>query len=917
MREIIDYILGLLKSRLVPLTLAFVAIFSLLISRVFFLQIVNGESYANSLTESIQMTTSVPATRGRIYDKNGVLLAYNELAFAVTISDSGSYESNEIKNKTVNGAIEDTLNIIEAKGDKFENDFSIEFNNDAYEFNVTGNALLRFKRDVYGCKYIEQLTDEQRDATASEMMTYLCDYYEVDTENIVPEHILEIVSLRLNMSHNSYNRYIAFTISNEVSDETVAAILENSHKLIGVTIEQQYIRKYVDSVYCSQILGYTGTVSKSELETLQETDDSYELNDVVGKSGIEHSMESVLSGTKGSKTVYVDTFGRITEVLEETDSTAGNDVYLTIDIELQKNIYYAIEDKLVEILLENMTPGDNKYSYDGNGEVSAIYITAKEVYFALIDNNLVSLDRLAKGEQPTEAEVYNAFLDKKEATLNWLRNELTNGSTPYGRLSEEESVYIWYIYKNLLVSQKIFNMNNVDVNDAVYEDWTGGNSTSFEEFLKYGITKNWIDMSLLSNQQYTSLSEAYNELLEYIFNQIENDVDFHKKMYKYMINSGAVSGRQVCMLLFEQGFLDSEEDYQALSSGAVGAYDFMRSAISSKEITPAQLALAPCSGACVITDVNNGDVLALVSYPSYDNNKLSGYIDANYYKQLNNDKSYPLRNWATQAQIAPGSTFKMCSAIAGFQTGIIGTDTSFYCSGTFTEVTPSPRCWNRSGHGSRTVTTAIRDSCNLYFYNVGYRLACSKNGTYNSTYGTSLLQKYAEQMGLATNSGIEIAEKAPIASNDNAITSAIGQGNHQYSTLNLARYVSTIANSGTCYNLTLIDKITSNTGEVIEEKQPEVANQMEVSPVAWDSIHYGMFLATQQYSALSSLPVSMGSKTGTAQENTKQPDHAHLVAFAPYENPQIGLAVSIRNGYTSGKAAELASTVTKMYFGLE
>lgn len=285
MREIIDYILGLLKSRFVPLILMFITLFSVLVVKVFSLQIVNGEDYANTLTESIQMTTSVPATRGRIFDKNGVLLAYNELAFAVTISDSGIYEDTKIKNATVNASIEETLNIIEAKGDHFQNDFSIEYNAGAYEYNVSDNALLRFKRDVYGCKYVEQLTEEQRNSTAQEMIDYLCDYYEIDTNSISPQHITKMVSLRLNMTHNLYNRYIAFTISDEVSDETVAAILENSDKLVGVTVEQKYIRKYVDSIYCSQILGYTGTVSKSELETLLETDDSYELNDVVGKSG--------------------------------------------------------------------------------------------------------------------------------------------------------------------------------------------------------------------------------------------------------------------------------------------------------------------------------------------------------------------------------------------------------------------------------------------------------------------------------------------------------------------------------------------------------------------------------------------------------------------------------------------------------
>ena len=167
------------------------------------------------------------------------------------------------------------------------------------------------------------------------------------------------------------------------------------------------------------------------------------------------------------------------------------------------------------------------------------------------------------------------------------------------------------------------------------------------------------------------------------------------------------------MMLFEQGFLQGDDDYQALSSGRISAYDFMSSCISSKRITPAQLALQPCSGSCVITDPNNGNVLALVSYPSYDNNRMSGTIDADYYKQLNNDKSNPLYNWATQAQNAPGSTYKVCTSIMALDMGIINPSTSFYCSGTFDKITPSPRCWVRSGHGTETVTTAIRDSTNL------------------------------------------------------------------------------------------------------------------------------------------------------------------------------------------------------------
>ena len=148
MREIFDYCLSLLKSRLVPLVLVFVVLASVLVSRLFSLQIINGESYATNLTESIKKTTSVAATRGRIFDKNGVLLAYNELAFAVKISDSGTYKDNDIKNATINNAINKTLNIIEEKGDKYSNDFQITCENGSYQYTVSGNSLLRFQRDT-------------------------------------------------------------------------------------------------------------------------------------------------------------------------------------------------------------------------------------------------------------------------------------------------------------------------------------------------------------------------------------------------------------------------------------------------------------------------------------------------------------------------------------------------------------------------------------------------------------------------------------------------------------------------------------------------------------------------------------------------------------------------------------------------
>lgn len=944
MKEVFEYILSLFKSRIFPLILVFAILVGVLINRLFGLQIINGESYVKDLSSSIQKDMSVAATRGRIFDKNGVLLAYNDLAYAVRISDSGKYNNNAEKNEKLNASIDKTLDIIEAKGDTYSNDFPIVYEDGQYVFNIKDNELLRFLRDIYGKRSISELSDEERNVTAQELFRQLCEKYEVvvasdssknqatvlsstvsflksqgymvEAAGFSVDHALMIVNLRRYMSANSYNRYISFTIANEVSDETVAAILESSDDLTGVTVEEQYIRRYVDSVYCSQILGYTGTVSTSELETLG---DKYDSNDTVGKSGIEKSMESVLSGTKGERQVYVDTVGRITEVLGETDPETGNDVYLTIDINLQKNLYNAIEDRLVQILLTYMTSGDTKYSYTSNGSVDTVYILAKEVYFALIDNNIVSIKHIAEQSTDTEAQVYSAFLSKQDSTMDWIRSELADGDTPYGKLNEEQQLYIWYVYTSLK-DRGVFNTSNVDTTDDVYKDWTQADGTSLKELLTHGIAKNWINLNVFSTEQYTSLQESYDALLDYIDGYLREDTSFYKKMYKYMINSGSISGRQVCMLLYEQGVLDMNSEnsrYSALAAGSLGAYDFMTYAISNKIITPAQLALEPCSASAVVTNPKNGDIIAMVSYPSYDNNKLSGSVDAKYFNSLINDKASPMLNRATQSFTAPGSTYKPCTTIAGMDTSIISSGTTFYCSGSFDKVTPSPKCWRLSGHGGEVAATAIRDSCNVFFYNVGYNLACSKNGNYNSTYGTTILQKYSDLLGLSTKAGVEIEESEPMASNTNSVASAIGQGNHKYSTLNLARYVTTIATSGTCYNLTLVDKITDSDGNLIEDNHADVDHQVELSSNIWSTVHEGMMLAGNSYSTIAKLGLKIAAKSGTAQENTNEPDHSLLVTYSPYDDPQICVSVCIQHGYSSTTSMDLTADVYKIYYGME
>ena len=154
-------------------------------------------------------------------------------------------------------------------------------------------------------------------------------------------------------------------------------------------------------------------------------------------------------------------------------------------------------------------------------------------------------------------------------------------------------------------------------------------------------------------------------------------------------------------------------------------------------------------------------------------------------------------------------------------------------------------------------------------------------------------------------------------STDNAALSAIGQGNHSYTTVGLARYVATVANSGTCYNLSLLDKVTDRNGNLLEDFTPEVRNTIEMPTTYWDAIHEGMKGVVEKKTYFNELSIETAGKTGTADENSMKPPHGLFVGYAPYDDPQIAIATRIGNGYSSDYAAQISCKVIEYYFGLE
>ena len=925
------WFIDLVKSRVFVLMLVFIVLSTILIQRVFVLQIVNGQAYLDDYKLQIQKTKEVQGTRGRILDRNGVVLADNKLAYSVTIEDNGDYDTVKEKNKIINATIEKVISIVESNGDSIVNDFKIILNdNGEYAYSMTSEVQrLRFLADVFGKATIDKLSNKQKAYSAADLMHYLCTDetygYGLDEQKLSKEEILKLVTIRYSMGLNRYQKYVATTIASDVSESTTAAIMENLDTLQGVNIEEDSIRYYPDSKYFASILGYTGVISQDEYDALDEKEsDSYSLTDVVGKAGLEQTLDKTLQGEKGEIKLYVNSVGKVIESKQGKKAKAGNDVYLSIDANLQKAAYDLLEEKLAGIILSNLT---TSLTYDRTQaeEGSDVKIPIGDVYNAFISNEILNVGHFETADAgETEKSVYASFSSKKEAVLADVMAQLSDSGAPaYKDCDEDMQAYLSYIISTVLTQNAaIIQKDSIDTNDSTYIAWENDESISLYTYLNYAISKNWIDTSKLtdymnSDSEYSDQNEVYQGILAYISANLPKDSGFDKLIYKYMIRNEEITGSQIGMMLYEQGILNYDADvYNKLADGTMTAYDFMYSKIEDLEITPGQLGLEPSTGSVVVTDTKTGQLLACVSYPGYDNNRLSNVMDTDYYVQLSTGLSRTFYNRATQEKTAPGSTYKMMSSVAGLTEGVIGGGTYLPCTGEFDKITPSPKCWiYPSAHGSLNVVGAIQHSCNDFFYEVGYRLGQDENGNYDSSVGLEKLEKYASMFGLDQTSGVEIPESDPQISDTDAVRSAIGQGTNNYTVSQLNRYVTAVANRGTVYKLSLVGKTTDADGKLIKEYEPEVVNQMdEVSSSTWDLVHNGMESMVKNSSVFSKMEIAMGGKTGTAQQSKVHPDHVLFAGYAPADDPQIAITVRIANGYSSNYAAEIGRDITKVYF---
>lgn len=343
--------------------------------------------------------------------------------------------------------------------------------------------------------------------------------------------------------------------------------------------------------------------------------------------------------------------------------------------------------------------------------------------------------------------------------------------------------------------------------------------------------------------------------------------------------------------------------------------DLQRIAQQQLEITCNEVSASQSAGAVVVEDVNTGAILAAASYPTYD---LQDYYDS--YSSLASNSRQPLFNRFALGTYAPGSTFKPAMACAALEEGVIDESTTFRCGGVWQYYDVTFRCLNSRAHGSENVREALRDSCNIFFYNCADRLGISK------------MNEYASMFGLGEKTGVEISEAAGVLAGPasaerynrtwqmgDTIQSGIGQSDNLFTPLQLANYCATVANGGTRYEMHFVQAVINTSSGTIEETGATVAEELPISDNTFNIVHEGMRMVAQQYTLsniFSDSGVDVACKTGTSQviRNGEEANNGFLITFAPYENPEISIASAIELAGSGTSTAEITASIIEYYY---
>ena len=646
-----------------------------LLLQLFNLQIVHGEEYRGESNTRLTKETVLEAARGKIVDRTGIELASTQIVNSLEL-----YKT-KISNEELNTMLLEVATVLEQNGDSYTDNLPLSINPIGFTME-TEEEQKKWKKEM----------EIDENATAEQVFEKLKEKYEITNENI--EEVRKIMTLRYEINIQGYSSTSAIEIAENISETSLAIFNEQNAKFPGLSITQKPQRTYLKGNLASHVLGYLGRI---ETEEYEKNKDVYDMNDVVGTSGVEYVLEKFLRGTDGTKQIDMSVDGTVTDEYITKEAVAGNNVVLTIDAKLQQVVQDALKTNIEKI-----------------------------------------------------------------------RN---------GGFSQQSD--------------------------------TAG-------------------------------------------------------------------------------------------------------------------------GACIVMNVKTGEVLALASYPDFEPQAFIGGISSEKWNEYTTNLM-PLKNRAIQEANAPGSIFKMITAIAALESGVTNTTEQVYDSGVYRYYNQKLPCWYYTdygvGHRWQNVSAAIKNSCNYYFCEMGQRLGIDK------------LVEYASGFGLGKKTGIELLGEtagtlATSLNNEpgNILNLSIGQGANSFSVIQMAKYISMVANGGKDLDVTIIKSVIDENGnEIPKEQVEEVVNErlglektelkdMNIKQENLQAVLEGMKSVTTESGGTANsffrgFDIEVGGKTGSAEVGNGKVN-AWFAGFAPYEDPEIAVVVMVENGKHGSYTAEPVRDIIAEYFGM-
>ncbi|MFI3173610.1 MAG: penicillin-binding transpeptidase domain-containing protein [Bacillota bacterium] len=928
-KEFLRELIELRKNRIFVLMGCVCILFVVLVSRLFQLQIVNGQEYSESITASVSKTVKELAPRGNIYDRYGRPLATNNVAYSVQLNNSISLDLTNYRKDLVTEVMDelwllgqspvDTLPIsqsgvflFEGEDDKIKKEAELAWKEKAGLGKEFDNA------DGYDTlQALYTLLEAPASYSTLQKRAYVSYYLDLSDLNLVSlilsKRLIEfeetlIDTLAMDKTYpyhfqfSNVRRETEFKESVAMYEEQLAydslETLEYLRSFFGLPegLPNDWVRNVVGirySVYMQRYQQYQSVTIATEINDktlayIEENQDLFLNLEIATVSLREYNEGKYFSHIIGY--IRQMTAEDYNVFMEDVDSD-GNPIYSQTDIVGQAGFERIYETEL------NGVDGTVLIEVDNRGRVMSTLdstdpIAGKDIF--------LTLD--AKLQQVTFDSLEKALADAIIAQLI---------------SDDKDSISILDLFASMIesnqISAKKLARGETDIEKRI-----------FDSFLR-------------ANPDWDIQEEyAYDEIQLYLLDQLA---------------TGGLVTRDCLQLAREHGAIAyTDAEFADVSAGRMSVLTLILNKLESGELSPSDTGLDPSTGSVFVTRVDSGEVLASVSYPSYDNNELVNTFNNTYYNDLLEDTNTPLVYRPLKQKKAPGSTFKMIPLLAGLETGTIDLNTQIQDEGIFTKAgTPHARCWIYAGgthnHGLVDVCSALEVSCNYFLYELMYRMS-NEEGS-NTEQGITTLNEYMAAFGLNDVSGVELEEYIPTMASPyykervvrlynpdatesqirwtdgDTIRASIGQSVNSYTPSQMAKYIATLANGGTLYKLHMVSSIKNADGTMYKEIEEETQNITEFQDEYLQAIYQGMYdVAKGSQGTLRThfreFPMDVAVKTGTAQEDLERSSHTWLVGFAPYDDPQIAISIMIPFGDgNSALAPTVFKDVVREYFGME